>query len=193
MEDNKIKQRIVGGCVLLALAVIFIPMVLDFRKDYDQVISGTNIPPKPKDFRVETFELNPEPQLEVPRLASAGSVEAELKEHPLVQQKNRAASQPEAAVEPHVEIKPIAAIRPAVIRDGWAVQVGSFGNKKNATGLRDKIRKRGFTAFVDTVNVKGKESHRVRIGPEADKERAQKLLRRLQQEMGLKGLVIRQQ
>jgi len=51
--DSKIKQRLVGAAVLIALAVIIVPMILDFRKDYDHVIKGTNIPPKPDDFHVE--------------------------------------------------------------------------------------------------------------------------------------------
>ncbi len=50
-------QRIVGALVLLALAVIIIPMVLDFRKGYDVTIDKTNIPPKPDDLRVEILPL----------------------------------------------------------------------------------------------------------------------------------------
>lgn len=192
MQENKFKQRVVGGLVLLALAVIFIPMVLDFRKDYDQVINGTNIPPKPKEMRVETFELNQTPQAKVPRLAVGESVEETLANHPLVQQK-RAADAVAAKVLPPPPVKAVAAVKPvseSLSREGWTVQVGSFGNEKNARGLRDKIRKNGFTAFVDSVNVKGKLSHRVRVGPAADKEKANTLKKRLQKEMGLKGLVI---
>jgi len=192
MQENRIKQRVVGGLVLLALAVIFIPMVLDFRKDYEQVISGTNIPPKPKDFRVETFELNETPQVKVPKLAPENSVEETLQQHPLVQQKHTA-----DAVAPKREPKPVkqvTAVKKSApvksLREGWTVQVGSFGSEKNAQGLRDKIRKRGFAAFVDSVNVKGKLSHRVRVGPEADKDKANTLKKRLQKEMSLKGLVI---
>ncbi len=179
MQENKLKQRVVGGLVLLALAVIFIPMVLDFRKDYDQVINGTNIPPKPKEMRVETFALNQTPQVKVPRLAVAESVEEKLANHPLVQQKR--------AVDAVAAVKPVPA---SLLREGWTVQVGSFGSESNAKGLRDKIRKNGFTAFVDSVNVKGKLSHRVRVGPAADKEKANTLKKRLQKEMSLKGLVL---
>ncbi len=192
-QENKVKQRIVGGVVLLALAVIFIPMVLDFRKDYDQVINGTNIPPKPKDFRIETFELNETPQIKVPRLAPEDSVEEKLQQHPLVQQKRAT----DAAAPKVVAPKPVVAekSRPSAkpLGEGWTVQVGSFGSEKNAQGLRNKIRQRGFSAFVDSVHVKGKLSHRVRVGPEADKGKANTLKKVLQKEMGLKGLVIWQQ
>ncbi len=194
MQENKIKQRVVGGLVLLALAVIFIPMVLDFRKDYDQVIKGTNIPPKPKDFRVETFELHETPQVKVPQLSPEGSVEETLQQHELVQQKRAAgAVAPKVAVKPPPKQSTAAAKSTAPVkslREGWTVQVGSFDSEKNARGLRDKIHKRGYTAFIDTVNIKGKESHRVRVGPAADKGKANTMQKRLQKEMGLKGLVI---
>ncbi len=192
MQENKLKQRVVGGLVLLALAVIFIPMVLDFRKDYDQLINGTNIPPKPKEMRVETFELNQTPQAKVPRLAVGESVEETLANHPLVQQK-RAVDAVAAKALPPPPIKAVAAVKPVpapLSREGWTVQVGSFGNEKNAQSLRDKIRKNGFSAFVDSVNVKDKLSHRVRVGPAADKEKANTLKKKLQKEISLKGLVI---
>jgi len=190
MQENKIKQRVVGGLVLLALAVIFIPMVLDFRKDYDQVINGTNIPPKPKDFRIETFELNETPQVKVPTLSADESVKEKVDNHPLVQQKRAA----DAAAPPPPPIERMATVKKSVpvasSREGWTVQVGSFGSKANAQGLRDKIAKKGFSAFVDSVNVNGKLSHRVRVGPAVDKDKANSLKKKLQQEMSLKGLVI---
>src|SRR3989304_2227333 len=57
--ENKIKQRLVGALVLIALAVIIIPLILDFRKDYGTVIKGTNLPPKPEDCRVEVVPIQP--------------------------------------------------------------------------------------------------------------------------------------
>ena len=190
MQENKIKQRVVGGLVLLALAVIFIPMVLDFRKDYDQVINGTNIPPKPKDFRIETFELNETPQVKVPTLSADESVKEKVDSHPLVQQKRAAdaAAPPPPPIERAATVKKSAPV--ASSREGWTVQVGSFGSKANAQGLRDKIAKKGFSAFVDSVNVNSKLSHRVRVGPAVDKDKANGLKKKLQQEMSLKGLVI---
>jgi len=199
MQEVNIKQRVVGGLVLLALAVIFVPMVLDFRKDYDQVINGTNIPPKPKDFRVETFALNETPQVKVPRLNPAGSVEETLQQHELVQQKRAAdAAAPKVAPVPTSKQSLPKAVQPAApaaapvssLREGWTVQVGSFDSEKNAQGLSDKINKRGYAAFVDGVKVKGRVSYRVRVGPAADKARASRLQMTLQKEMGLKGLVI---
>ncbi len=68
-------QRIVGALVLLALAVIIIPMVLDFRKGYDVTIDKTNIPPKPDDFRVEVLPLQEGSPPSAPVVASSPSQE----------------------------------------------------------------------------------------------------------------------
>lgn len=71
------KQRLVGGLVLVALAVIFVPLILDFRKDYDHVIRGTNIPPKPDDFHVEVVPLKP-PEETLPPAESLANSEADI-------------------------------------------------------------------------------------------------------------------
>jgi len=63
-DTSRFKQRLVGALVLIALAAIVIPLMLDFRKDYGHVIKGTNIPPKPDDFRVEVVPIKPPPELQ---------------------------------------------------------------------------------------------------------------------------------
>lgn len=46
----QLKQRLVGAVVLVALAVIFIPMLLPGKGDFSGGIDGSNIPPEP-DYR----------------------------------------------------------------------------------------------------------------------------------------------
>lgn len=47
--DERLKQRLVGATVLVALAVIFIPMVLDREGLPPEEITATNIPPGPEE------------------------------------------------------------------------------------------------------------------------------------------------
>jgi DedD protein len=42
------KHRLIGAVVLISLAVIFVPMLLDVNDESGQVIRGTNIPPEPE-------------------------------------------------------------------------------------------------------------------------------------------------
>lgn len=72
----------------------------------------------------------------------------------------------------------------------WVVQVGSFDSRKNALSLRDTLRKNGFVSFVETYESAGKSAHRVRIGPETDRTRAEKILNSLRKKMSLSGIVV---
>lgn len=72
----------------------------------------------------------------------------------------------------------------------WAVQVGSFSSSENAIAYRDKLRKEGFTAFVERLKKDGKLIYRVRIGPVRSRDEAQSSLERFEQRMKKKGLVV---
>lgn len=101
-------QRIVGALVLLALAVIIIPMVLDFRKGYDVSIDKTNIPPRPDDFRVEVLPLLEDSRPEAPsQVVSSAPVEALAPSEPAP------ATQVEA---PEAQSAPVAASGPPAAR-----------------------------------------------------------------------------
>ncbi len=45
--EQKLKERLVGAAVLVAVAVIFIPIIFTDSQD-TEVISGSNIPEKPE-------------------------------------------------------------------------------------------------------------------------------------------------
>ena len=79
--------------------------------------------------------------------------------------------------------------KPSVVT-AWVVQVGSFSSRDSAIGLRDKLRKQGFAAFVESFEKAGKSSHRVRIGPETSRDRSEKTLAALNRKMKLKGIVV---
>ncbi len=65
------RHRLVGALVLLALAVIFLPVVLDFRGEFEERMDADAIPPKPDDFKVEILPLEPPPEATVPPPAPA--------------------------------------------------------------------------------------------------------------------------
>ena len=61
----------------------------------------------------------------------------------------------------------------------WAVQLGSFSDQANAEKLAADLRKQGFAAFLSQVNVDSGQLHRVRIGPQKDREAAEAMAARL--------------
>ena len=44
MEEGRLKQRLVGAVVLIALAVIFIPMLLSGGRNMEMPVFGSNVP-----------------------------------------------------------------------------------------------------------------------------------------------------
>jgi len=83
--------------------------------------------------------------------------------------------------------KPAATPRPATSpKPAWALQIGSFGDKNNALKMRDDYRNKGFAAYVDEDS----GSFRVRIGPELDRERMEKLQDRILKQEKIKGMIV---
>ena len=73
----------------------------------------------------------------------------------------------------------------------WAIQLGSFGKSENAIGLRDRLREKGYTAFVQTAYNNDGPVTRVFVGPELYREEAEAIRTRLLAETTLDGLVVR--
>lgn len=185
--NEKLKQRLVGAVVLVSLAIIFIPMLLDGGERSSMPMFGSNIPAKP-DYAFEPLDIPLQP---VPPVAEERPVLID-KPEPLPQP-----TPPEEKAQPKPAPAVAAAKKPApaaTVAEGeqsaWVVQVGSFSQSSNALALRDKLRGKGFTAFVEKVKAEGNTVYRVRIGPELKRQNAEKQLQRLQREMQLKGIVM---
>jgi D-alanyl-D-alanine carboxypeptidase (penicillin-binding protein 5/6) len=88
--------------------------------------------------------------------------------------------------------KPIAQ-KPTEVRGGttsaFTVQVGAFRNKEAAETLRQKLRKRGYSAYVTTVGTRAARLFKVRIGEFDSQGEAKRFVGRLKSQMGLKALV----
>lgn len=199
----QLKQRLVGAVVLVALAVIFVPMLLPGKGDLSGSIEGSNIPPEP-DYRFPPVKpapsapvMTPAPVAPLGEKMQADSNDGDagkdvakkesLKSPANVVKTTKAAkviktSKAPAAKKPPVKTKPNKV-------SGWIVQVGSFSDSKNAKGLRDKLRKLGHASFVEKIKGKSGMVYRVRVGPELTRKSAEKLSQRLAKEAQLTGLV----
>ena len=184
MEETNLKVRLVGATVLVSLAVIFIPMILDGRESVEADITSTNIPPKPESGYIsKVIPLTPvvkvKPATTEKPVIKKGLAALTIPEEQVVQEKTTTtvAKKSFKAENPVATVTTIQKLRPGL--SAWAVQVGSFSSKKNAFALRDKLRKKGFSAFVDTAFVKDIPNFRVRVGPELKRELAEALRKKL--------------
>jgi D-alanyl-D-alanine carboxypeptidase (penicillin-binding protein 5/6) len=83
--------------------------------------------------------------------------------------------------------------KPSDVRGGttWAftVQVGAFREKKVAETMRQRLRQRGYSAYVTSSGAGAARWYRVRVGEFDSQGEAKRVVGRLRSEMGLKALV----
>jgi dihydrofolate synthase/folylpolyglutamate synthase len=210
------RHRIVGAIVLVALAVIILPMLLSER------------PPETGDGNAARGGAAPETRIVMTPVAPLG-------EKPASTSKPAAAGMPEAPsavaktvvvpVEPVTplppsttapsppdgplpEAKPAPEPKPAAeaktakaaapartttsAEKGWLVQVGAFSQPDNAKRLHEKLRQKGYAAILDPPNPEKGKTVRVEVGPYKDAAAARTAQARIQSEFGIKGVVRKQ-
>ena len=184
--EQRLKERLTGTVVLILLAVIVIPLLLDDTRDVETRITTTNIPEKPDN----TFTTRLIPILEQDEILPAAE---EAEDIPAPVDVNVADS---AEAANSNEPTPTAPDAGAGLENkdltGWVVQVGSF-SRVNADKLNDQLREAGYRAYVVDEPVKAKDGsllYRVRIGPEVLRSEALKLKAELKKEMKLDGFVL---
>ena len=163
----KLKQRLVGATVVSALVVIFLPMLFDEKIDVSQS-EDFSIPEFPRDFENDN--------LVVPKSVIENESE----------QPSKGKKMSEVDVLPETGKSNL--LDNAL--SAWVVQAGSFSDEKNANQLRDKLRKAGYPAFVEAADGNRKSMFRVRVGPELDRNRADRYLKKLKEVFAIEGLVV---
>jgi len=196
------KQRIVGATVLLALGLIFIPMVLDFSQEDRVRIKNAEIPPAPDTMKMEVLPLDVWSQKIDPQVnRDTRIIEAPQKTKPAPQEKPAAkearvnTETPKPAVAPEAKVviqKPEAEPEkpPPGGTTAWVVQVASLSVEKKAFELRDTLRKAGHPAFVEQVNTAKGIVFRVKAGPVLEHGKAEKMKNEIKRATKLNGLVM---
>ena len=191
--DERLKQRLVGAAVLVSIAVIFAPMVLEKDSRPEKSITASNVPSKPEAIfssrilPVQETELRDPQRLPAPAAAAA----APSSRHAPAGSEASSESKAVRKAEPRPGERGKTANRAEAGLTAWAVQLGSFAESGNALGLRDRLRTKGYAAFVETVKLNGGKSTRVYVGPELLRANALDAQKRLEREFGMKGLVVR--
>lgn len=189
MDKNQLKQRIVGAIVLVALGVIFIPMILD--RD-DGGISGSNIPDVPS--RLEKLA-----EREIPRLPPPPKKPEEVRQiidnktvTLEVEKKAARRARSETKAEQKIAAKPAQSATKATQKKGraWVVQVASFAQREKAMALRDKLRKAKFITFVESVSTKKNVLFRVRVGPVVRKSDAEQIQKKIARSFKFKDALV---
>lgn len=193
--ERRLKERLTGTGVLVLLAVIFVPLLLDDTQQAETKITTTNIPEKPD----AEFSSRLIPMPERGEILPIESDPGETGNGSAVTQPDAGQSTEEAVVASGASRATPASPGAGVGAEtddkgltGWVVQVGSF-SRENADKLDDKLRAAGYRSYVVDEPVKGKDGsslYRVRIGPEILRSETLKLKAKLKKEMKLDGIVL---
>lgn len=208
MVDKGLMQRIVGALVLVALAVIFVPMLFNREDPADQfeveapAMPATPAAPEVVVQPVEVPEPAPEPSEEYEIIEEREVAEVQAPTEPIREVPTPAepaapvveAAPPVAAPAPP---PPAAASQPAPVAEprldannlpvSWSVQLASLSSRENAEKLQQKLRSQGYNAYIRSVD----GMNRVFVGPLLERNEANRLRDQLQRQQKLDGFVVR--
>ncbi len=192
--DQNTKQRLVGITVIFALAVIFLPMILD-GSGVQQNTLEVVIPPPPvskfnPEFEQKIVELHSKVE-ELPELQSQVADEASSTNK--IARDEGSSSTTVAQKADRVVAKQSAAKSDVAKTGGdtWVLQVASFKDKPKALTQRDKLRKSNIAAvFVEQFHIDSQVIYRVRLGPFVKREKAKIALNKLKAKHDIDGLVM---
>ena len=179
--EVRVRERLVGALVLVAIVVLLVPAILTGRG------SAPAEPPAQPTRRVEVpladAEAAPEEQVLVPEPVSGSSRPPAAKEPAAtaaVEAEPPAVNAPSApATEGPARAANPPAAQAATQSPAWAVQLGAFSNRQKAEQLVADLRKRRYSAFLLEYRASGQVLYRVRVGPEQDRARAEEIAARL--------------
>jgi DedD protein len=205
--DRRVKERLIGASILVALIVLVVPELLSGPKPVALSAPRPAIAPEPtRNVTVDLSTSKAPANSEVtqgspasPGLSAAVSAAegAEVAPAPPV-------AAPSVVATPSVAPPPVAApsvaaptatsstaapARPAAVetavsspissRAAWAVQLGSFANRANAENLSHQIKGKGFPVYVLPGGSGASVRYRVRVGPLANRDSAQRTAAKL--------------
>jgi len=200
--DKGLLQRMVGALVLIAIAVIFVPMLFNRQDDLRHVtVDAPSIPAAPV---VADIEMQP---VEVPEAKSApegfeiieeeGDATAATAEDPVP-----APVEPPAPADPAPAPAPSAPSAPSAPAEpqkpeprldhnnlpvSWSIQLASLSNRASAESLQQTLRSQGYNAYIRTAD----GMNRVFVGPLVERSEANRLRDVLQRQQKLDGFVVR--
>ena len=212
--DRTLKERIIGAVVLVVFVVLVVPIFLDGPPDHSEIVTESVQLPGQSTQKMQTQVLERNRSTPVATSADASAEPKEEKPKPQIlamktpepraaepepkvagaapAKKNDAKPEPEPEPEPEPDSEPATAAELAVETSStgmWAVQLGSFSNQANAEKLAADLRKRGYAAFLSKLATQKGQLHRVRIGPQENRDAAATVAKKLESD-GHKGQVV---
>ncbi len=176
--DRALQERVIGAIVLVGMAVLIVPVFLDGPANHSAMVSEIVTLPGQNDQKrtLHKILLNRDRTEPVPTNApsSAAASRPETAQHELpAVAKTSTNSMASARMESPTATESSTGM--------WAVQLGSFSVQENAERLAADLRNQGYAAFLSRLETGSGPLHRVRIGPQKDRDSAESVAAQLGQ------------
>ncbi|KFZ31476.1 hypothetical protein IDSA_01810 [Pseudidiomarina salinarum] len=178
---SQLQNRLVGSVILIALAVIILPELLDGKQVQNQ----------------EEFETIPlQPQVEVAEIP----VKTIAEDNKLTQQSDDADSDLQVTADDAPALdsdasgdanEPAAPAGTSLKDAGWVIQLGVFRNQQSVDTLIERLRQRGYRAYREQVSINGDDLTKLMVGPALTQEELERQLPELNKLVGAEGRIIR--
>jgi DedD protein len=210
---DQIKNRLVGTIVIFSLAIIFLPDILDGKKQQSEHQFVT-IPVKPQpttpvivnapeNDNEPAIVAEPEKVVTAPLAKPVAALTAPVTAKPVSSPEPKkptavAAKKPAAKTSSTVQTTPAPKKSNATWRkkptaqktvSAWVIAVGSFKEPGNVKSLLLKLRKKGFTAFSVPAKPRQGENSKVFVGPSSNKANLVKLQSKLKAAINESGYI----
>jgi DedD protein len=206
LPSKVFKQRMIGALVLIALAVIFLPMLFSRQDDTVRQVQ-VDPPAAPQAPALPPVQVEPvavpEPQiLPAEPVPEQATTQAHAPSMPIQPAPTAPAvptvKKPVETVQPSApvaaaKVAPVAKpdtgsrIDPNGLPVSWSVQLASLSNRAGADTLQKSLRAQGYNAYVRTAGGK----NRVFVGPLVERAEAERLRDVINRQQKLQGFVVR--
>ena len=210
--DERVKHRLMGLVVIIAIAIIFLPAVMkkSNQRFEENVRVSVNLPAKPPLPKVAVSEekkLFQEVKVAHVDLRSVEPVapNQQVKAEPLTMKSNvvsaavstnkklleaKRESTARAKVQTLAVVKKLAPMS-SPKKGVYAVQIASFSQQSNAQTLVNQLRKQGFHASYNKITANKSEQYKVIVGELKQIEEAVNLQKQIQAKTQLHGFIIK--
>lgn len=189
------QNRLIGTIILVALAVIFLPSILDGEK-VSRKDDYVDIPPRPKMEPIEVAKPFPMEEVKQTVNRKVEILNETPVDEPVAIETVNTAEDPKDSAETaeqnidegqSVDFKIADEAPVQKVSAGWVVQLGSFRHRKNVRDLLNKLEAAGYRAFSRQVQTSAGELTKVFVGPDLQKETLEKSIPHLNELTSLKG------
>lgn len=190
--DDGLKQRMVGAIVLVAIAMIFLPMLFDDNMSNNGV-DETQIPPPPQMADLASTKTDQFIE-KIPEVETADQNQQktwkEQDSAPNAFDEEAVSAPSDPVSEPASVVK----ISDNGLPQSWTLQVGTFGDKANAQTLSDTLIKKGYQSYVREIKDDKGSTFKVFVGPDTQRahiEETMKKLLTIKKELHISGILLK--